>query len=205
LAGDKGKPELSNFFRQTRKMTAEACGVSLACVKRVYAEGKKLSVGENKLDVPSSFKSPRKSYKRAKPMTNLDDFSNEVVRRTVHSSYDNDQYPMIAKILGALHEKINYTGSQCSMRNILRSLNFKYKKCNNRREFLMERNDIVCSWVKLLRKMNEFKCNNDTRPIVYLDETWIIQSHTRGHIWQNSDFTEGLKVPIGKGGRLILK
>ena len=205
LAGDKGKPEISNFFRQTREMTAEACGVSLACVKRVCAEGKKLSVGENQLAAePSSFKSPRKSYKRAKPMTNLDDFDNEVVRRTVHSFYDNGQYPTSAKILRALHEKINYSGSQWSVRHILRSLNFKYKKCNDGRKFLMERNDIICSRVKFLRKMNEFRRNNDTRPIVYLDETWVNQNHTRGHIWQNSDNTEGLKVPIGKGGRLIV-
>jgi len=166
-------------------MTAEACGVSLACVKRVYAEGKKLSVGENRLAAePSSFKSPRKTYKRAKPMTNLDD---EVVRRTIHSFYDNGQYPTSAKILATLHEKINYSGSQWSVRHILRSLNFKYKKCNDGRKFVMERNGIVCSRVKFLRKMNEFRLNNDTRPIVYLDETWINQNHTRRHIWQNSD------------------
>ncbi|KAF0748982.1 DDE 3 domain-containing protein [Aphis craccivora] len=52
--------------------------------------------------------------------------------------------------------------------------------------------------------MNKFRRNNDTRPIVYLDETMVNQNHTRGHIWQNSDNTEKLKVPIGKGGRLIV-
>jgi len=119
LAGDKCKPEISHFFRQTREMTAEACGVSLACVKRVYTEGKKSSVGENRLAAePSSFKSPRKTFKLDKPMTNLDDFDNEVVRRTVHSFYDNGQYPTSAKILGALHDKINYSGSQWSVRHI---------------------------------------------------------------------------------------
>jgi len=54
LASDKGKLEISNFFRLTREMTAEACGVSLACVKRVCAEGKKLNVGENRLAAESS-------------------------------------------------------------------------------------------------------------------------------------------------------
>ncbi|KAE9540703.1 hypothetical protein AGLY_003948 [Aphis glycines] len=205
LSGDKGKPEISKFFRKTREMTAEACGVSLACVKRVCAEGKKLSVGENRLGAePSSFKSPRKSYKRAKRMTNLDIVDNEVVRKTVHSFYDNGQYPTNAKILGALREKINYSGSQSSLQHILRDLNFKYKKCNDGRTFLMELNDIVCSRVKFLRKMHEFRRNNDTRPIVYLDKTWINQNNTRGHIWQNSDNTEGLKEPIKKDGRLIV-
>ncbi|KAF0758906.1 general vesicular transport factor p115 [Aphis craccivora] len=128
LAGDKGKPGISNFFLKTREMTAEACGVSLAHVKRVCAEGKKFSMGENRLAAePSSFKSPRKSYKRAKPMTNLrvDDVDNEVVRKIVHSFYDNGQYPTSAKILGALREQINYSGSQWSVQHILRNLNFK--------------------------------------------------------------------------------
>ncbi|VVC42664.1 Hypothetical protein CINCED_3A012861 [Cinara cedri] len=156
LAGDKGNPKISNFFRQTREMTAEACGVSVACVKRVCAEGKKLFVSENQLTAePSLFKSSKKSYKRAKPMTNLDDFDNDVVRRTVHSFYDNGQYPTSEKILEALHEKINYSGSQWSVRHILH-------------------------------------------------ETWANQNHTQGHIWQNSDNTEELKVPIGNGGWLIV-
>lgn len=39
-------------------------------------------------------------------MNNLDDFDNEVVKRTVHSFYDDGQYPKNAKILRAMHEKI---------------------------------------------------------------------------------------------------
>lgn len=203
MATDKSKPELSDFFRQTREVTAKACGVSLACVKKVCAEAKK----EHDTTGPSTniaFKSPRKNYKRAKLMTNLDDFDNEVVRRTVHSFYDNGQFPTSAKILSALREKIEYPGSKSSVKTILHNLNFKYKKCNDGRKFLMERNDIAASRVKFLRKVNQFRQNNDTRPVVYLDETWVNQNHTRGHIWQNPENTEGFKVPIGKGGRLIV-
>ena len=106
-------------------MTAEACGLCLACVKRVCAERKKLSVGENQLAAqPSLFKSPRKTYKPAKPMTNLDDFDNEVVRRTVHSFYVNGQYPIYAKILRALQEKINYSGL-CDIFCVVKILNTK--------------------------------------------------------------------------------
>lgn len=65
----------------------------------------------------------------------------------------------------------------------------------------MERSIIVAARVKFLRKMNELRTNGDTRPIVYLDETWVNQNHTRGRIWQNQENTEGLKVSTGKGGR----
>ena len=172
MATDKSKPELSDFFRQTREVTAKACGVGLACVKKVCAEAKK----EHDAAGPSTniaFKSPRKNYKRAKLMTNLDDFDNEVVRRTVHSFNDKGQFPTSAKILATLREKIEYPGSKSSVKTILHNLNFKYKKCNDGCRFLMERNDIVASRVKVLRKLNQFKRNNDTRPEVYLDKTWI--------------------------------
>jgi len=105
-----------NFFRQTREVAAKSCGVSLACVKKICSETKKeLEVGcSNKF----ALKSPMKNYKRVKVMTNLDDFDNEVIRRTIHNFYDN----------------------------------------------------------------GELRRNNDTRPVVYLDETWVNQNHTQGYI-----------------------
>lgn len=69
------------------------------------------------------------------------------------------------------------------MWRILRSLNFKYKKCNDGRRFLMERNDIVAMRVKFLRTMSNLRQSNDTRTIVYLNETWVNQNHSRGQIW----------------------
>jgi len=105
IAADKSKPELSNFFQQTRDVSAKTCGVSLACIKKVCSEAK----GELEVE-PSNeiaFKSPRKSYKRVKVMSSLDDFDNEVVRRTIHSFYDKGEFPTTAKILVAMQEKIN--------------------------------------------------------------------------------------------------
>jgi len=68
----------------------------------------------------------------------------------------------------------------------------------------MERSDIVAARVKFLHRMNELRINGDTRPIVYLDETWVNQNHTRGYIWQNHENTEGFKVPTGKDSCLII-
>lgn len=90
------------------------------------------------------------------------------------------------------------------MWRILKSLHFKYKKCNDGRKFLMERNYIVAMRVKFLRTMCNLRQNNDTRPVVYLNDTWVNQNHTRGYIWQNEKNSEGLKVPTGKGSCLII-
>ncbi|XP_022173446.1 uncharacterized protein LOC111035921 [Myzus persicae] len=202
IATDKSKPEISNFFRETRIVTSKACGVSVASVKKVCSEAKKkLEIG---LSSQIAFKSPRKSYKRAKVKTNLDDFDNEVVRRIVHSFYDNDEFPTTSKILVAMREKINYPGSKTSVKAILHNLNFKFRKCNDGRRFLMERNDIVACRVKFLRKMYALRQNNDIRPVVYLNKTWVNQNHTQGYICQNLENAEGLKVLVGKGAQLIV-
>lgn len=68
----------------------------------------------------------------------------------------------------------------------------------------MERNDIVAMRVRFLRQMVNLRKNNDVRPVVYLDETWVNQNHIRNYIWQNSENKEGFKVPTGKGGRIII-
>lgn len=68
----------------------------------------------------------------------------------------------------------------------------------------MERNDIVAMRVKFLRTVVNLRENNDTRPVIYLDETWVHQNHTRKYISKNNLNTEGLKVPSEKGNRLII-
>uniref|UniRef100_A0A2S2PM81 Tc1-like transposase DDE domain-containing protein n=1 Tax=Schizaphis graminum TaxID=13262 RepID=A0A2S2PM81_SCHGA len=70
--------------------------------------------------------------------------------------------------------------------------------------FLMERNDIVAHRCKFLRQICTLQENKDDRPVVYLDETWINQNHSRTLIWQNEYNSGGIKVPTGEGGRLIV-
>lgn len=106
------------------------------------------------------------------------------MRRTVRSFYDNGKCPTSAKILSALRDKIDYRDRKSAFKIILRNLRFKYKKCNDGRKFLIKRSDIiVATRVKCLRKMSELLKNDDTRLIVYLDETWVNLNNTRGFIW----------------------
>ncbi|KAF0705683.1 Uncharacterized protein FWK35_00032392 [Aphis craccivora] len=93
--------------------------VSVASVKRICAEGK--NIEDDNKSIITSFKSPRKAYKRVKYAIDLDDFDNEVV-----SFYDNYQFPTSAKILAAMREKTNYKKS--SMKVLLKNLDFKYKR-----------------------------------------------------------------------------
>jgi len=55
----------------------------------------------------------------------------------------------------------------------------------------MKRNDIVALRNTFLRKMCNLRSSGDTRPVIYLDETWVNQNHSRNHIWQNDMNSEG--------------
>ena len=69
----------------------------------------------------------------------------------------------------------------------------------------MDRNDVVAAQISFLQKMHGFQQNCDPRPVIYLDETWINQNHSRQYVWQDSMGQGGLKtkVPIRKGNTLI--
>ena len=83
-------------------------------------------------------------------------------------------------------------------------MGFTYKKTLDGRKFLMERSDIVLARTRFLRKMHELKAEADPRQRVYLDETWVNQNHSKNYCWESNDGKGGLKVPTGKGRRLIL-
>lgn len=192
----------SDFFKSAQKIAAQACGTSYITVRRVCMEANKSSVDS---DEEVQFQSPRKLYKRAKKCSELDDFDADVVRRIVHEFYERNEYPTAFSILSEIKKKLpHYEGCVRSVRNLLKNLKFTFKKCNNGRKMLMERNDIVALRCKFLRTMCTLRQNEDTRPVVYLDETWVNQNHSRSHIWQNNEETEGFKIPTGKGGRLII-
>jgi len=110
LTNDKNNPVVATFFRKSQEMTAEACGVSVGTVKRITSEGAKSTTAEPVAG--PSFTSPRKSYKRIKYATDIDDFDADIVRRTVHEFYDKGQFPTSQKVLTAYQQKVNnYKGS----------------------------------------------------------------------------------------------
>ncbi|XP_025204010.1 uncharacterized protein LOC112600897 [Melanaphis sacchari] len=171
------KPDLTaDFFKRAQEVTAQACRVSTRTVTRICCEASKSVNPQTHVPSPS-FKSPRKSYKRAKILTELDDYDASIVGSIVHDIYDNGEYPLSSIILNTLREKINYTGSIKSVHRILKHLNFSFKKCTDGRNLLMEHTDIVAQRCIFLRKMCTMRTNKDSHPVVYVGETWINRNH----------------------------
>jgi len=179
LSKDSSHPEVANFFIQAQQKTSEACGISLSTIQRITSEGSKSCSGS---ETGPCFTSPRKTYKRIKYATDINDFDKDVLRRTVHEFYDQGEFPTSVNILSKYREKTGYKGSKTSLLKILKSLKFNYRKCNGGRRFIIEQNDVVLMRVQFLRKMVNFRQNNDVRPVIYVEE---------------------LEVPTGKEDRLI--
>ncbi|XP_066965438.1 uncharacterized protein [Macrobrachium rosenbergii] len=177
--------------------TADATNVSISTVERVCREAR---------DTMEVFRKPvfeEKKRKRSKTVTGLDDFDKVVLRRKILQSYERKELPTIEKVLHEMKENIGFKGSRESLRKIMREIGFRYAKVNVRR-FLMERHDVQCTRARFLEKMHRVRERVQT--VIYLDETWVNQNYSVGkcRINSKSERATGMKVPTGKGSRLII-
>jgi hypothetical protein len=53
------------------------------------------------------------------------------------------KYSTVTKLRRIREETIGFSGSQTSILRILRKMGFRYRRCNDRRKFLMEKRFIV--------------------------------------------------------------
>jgi len=164
----------ADFFLNAQQVTAQACGISIRTVGRVCHEATTIPVDAQRTDVPC-LKSLRRSYKRSKTLTELDDFGAERVRRIVYDFYNRGEYPTAASIFYTYRKISNYTGSISSMRRILKNLNFTFKKCKGGQKCLVEHTDIVALRFTFLKKMFTLRQNNDSRPVVYVTRYGFIK------------------------------
>lgn len=60
-----------------------------------------------------------------------------------------------------LKQKIGYTGSDTSTRRLLKPMGFSYRKSQNGRRFLLERNTIAAARMKFFRTTHERRSSGD--------------------------------------------
>ena len=176
--------------------TAKAVNVSERTVKRICSEERTTSPEHPILMSPPT-------RKRSSPVTNFDDFDQDVLRRTVLGFYDRKELPTLLKIQQEMNDKNGFKGSLSSLRTVMLNIGFEFATVDGRK-FLMERSDIAAARTTFLREMKEIK--QSSRTIVYLDETWVNQNYTVAKCWQDttSPGGSGVQQPTGKGSRLII-
>lgn len=181
---------------QALKRASQATGVSEATIKKIRNE-------VSALGSSTVLKSPGKHRKRPSERNcEIDDFDKCVIRQTIQDFYIRERkVPSLRKLLPVLKEKIGFSWKKDTLCKVLHSMNFRWKKCVNKRKFLMERPDIVFWRHRYLRQMRRHR--EAGRPIVYIDETWVDSNLTFKKCWQD-DTVLGATANVNSKNRLIV-
>lgn len=185
---------ISNL-KQNQKRTVCATRTSRATVS-------KISTQADNSGLLAVFRTPGKKRPRAKPVTDIDNFDQGVIKRCVHNFHlINKELPTIHKLKQKLQDDINYQGSEKSLRRIMKNLGFGWKKTENNRKILIETSNIRYQRIEFLRKINKYR--EEGRPVIYTDESYVDSSHTNPKAWTDGT-SKGLKQPISKGQRVVI-
>ena len=183
--------------------TAEACAVSEATVVRCRRHSE--SSGRHYRFSPRE--EPSERTKTGRPRIDVDEFTTGVIRRIVHSFYQNGEHPTLNKVFVRSREVIADLPKmgRTTFWKLMKSMGFQYKKTKGNREIMMEKPDIVAHRHRYLRTIRELLTSG--RPIVFLDETWINAHYTVSSRWYDTvtgAASAPKEAPTGKGKRLIV-
>ncbi|RZF46450.1 hypothetical protein LSTR_LSTR012525 [Laodelphax striatellus] len=190
---EKDKGDILIPIARVVERSAAALGINKNTVVAICKEKeKKISkIGKTNM----SLQTPGRKRRRQKPVTSIDVFQQEAIRQHIYSYIRRKEHPTIEKLLASLRDSNLFRGSSFSLKSVLLTLGFVYKKLNRKR-ILLEKNDIVAWRCRFLREVKDLNFNK----IVWLDETWVNTCNTL-----NQGTNEGtLAAPIGKGNRFIL-
>ena len=189
---EKEREKQKSILRdQIVKRTSAACGVGTATVVRICKEYE----GNSGL-----LSSPEKRYTASRVQIVLDDFNFEAIRNEVHG---RKEYPTLDSLLGALKDKNLFQGGRTTLWKVLREMGFRHKKYQNK-QYIYEQPRVIQQRHDYLRRLRRNHGPAESRPVVYLDETWVHAHHGRDTMWVDADGQAGWKRPSGKGGRLIV-
>lgn len=103
------------------ELVAISSGISLTSVRKVLSESKCHSSEQEPI-----FKSPKKKPNR-KPTIIIDDFDQQVIRRTIHNFHiTNKEIPTLKILHATFKEEIDYKGCVGTLRKHIIALGFKF-------------------------------------------------------------------------------
>ena len=111
--------------------TMSATGISIRNVRNVHKEF---------IAQDGTLLTPLKRYVRVR--VNPDEFDRETIRRVVHDSYTNKEYPTLSAVLEKVKEQCVFPAGRYSLWRVLHDMGFTYKKKDGT-QFIYERRDIL--------------------------------------------------------------
>ena len=160
--------------------TASAMGVSDSTIRDIAKKA-------------PNFDTPGKKRKSVKSRQGqVDDFDKCTIRRIVYRFFPRKELPTLDTLHVAVKNDLDFEYSKEYLRQILHELGFVYRRRKNNTHFI-ERSDIVCLRREYLRKIR--RAREQSKNIIYLDETWVNQGYAREHSWQDTVAQDNPRKP----------
>lgn len=169
--------------------------------RTLQATGMKSRQTLNKLRKNGSKEPAKPGPRRKRILDNIDSFDRQAIRRMISSFYNEGIWPTIAILHARLKRELDFKASQSTLKRLLKVMGYKWGDRKSR-DLLKERPDIVAKRHGYLTRVKQLRLTG--RCFVYLDETWLNSHHTVSKCWLDEEGKGGLKVPTGKGSRLIV-
>ncbi|XP_072401180.1 uncharacterized protein [Diabrotica undecimpunctata] len=184
-------------LKTVKENTAKATGISIRTIERITSEAKCSLKNTGRVH----FSSPGKK-RVSRSIIDLPEYQISDIRRIIYDFYKTEKCRVtVKKLKQKIHNDLDITISQTSLRRLLRKMQFRWRKTENNRKVLVEKSAIRALRIKYLRQIKYFRSQN--RPIVYVDETYLHSGHTSSKNWTDES-TKGLFSNISKGQRLII-
>lgn len=185
-------------LNKVKERVIQATGISKNSYYKIKKGGQAISEGAS----TTCFETPNKKREKKNTKCSLDDFDHGCIRRIVYNFYLTDkEVPTVKKVNLKLKEAgVSFCGSDRTLHRVLKKLGFKWRKTQDNRMILLEKNNIRQARISYLRSISLYR--SQSRPIIYVDETYIHATHTTPYSWTD-DSPQGLRAPVSKGKRLI--
>ncbi|KAH9640930.1 hypothetical protein HF086_015625 [Spodoptera exigua] len=135
-------------------------------------------------------------------VSDLDSFDIDAIRNKINEFYIvRKQVPTLRTLLVELRESIGFNGCRETLRRLLLSNGYEFKKNKNERSLLIERYDISAWRHRFLRTMALKR--REGKSIIYLDETYIHKNYKPKKSWQGPS-TSGAIENVSTGKRYII-
>jgi transposase len=192
---DRNRPE-SIIRDSSAQMTADALGIGVATVHRVFASYNK---------DPTSLDSPPKP--KGCPQYSIGTFYQELVRSYIRTANAEGKYITLETIAKYLQE-LSPGSNEFSDRTLGRTLDrwgFEFGK-GIRTQHLKEKDYVIAARRRYLRKKidNRLPNGGTCRPEVYLDESYVNKNHSNDWTWYSIEDGPYVQKPTGNGERFII-
>ncbi|XP_043262779.1 uncharacterized protein LOC122403884 [Colletes gigas] len=191
---EASKGELLHPIQQANARVAEYTGLSIRTITRIRKESSTSEQGR--------LSSPGKKRPRSIGKCHCTEEEKKVIRNIIHEFYvEKKIVPSAPKLLAAIREKIVFPWELDTLRQLLKSMGYTWKKSVNIRKILIEKPNIVAWRGKYLKAINQYRKAN--RNIIYIDETWADNTLSFGKCWQSEE-TLGIVKNMSSSHRYII-